>query len=266
MTVNGSRSSIYSIASLGDNSNVNLNSNSNNMNRPSSVFRKNFDHNCFPTLFAVTRTPSEEVGLMFESSDIKKLAFKKSQLSGSSDDLYYPLTVPIKKLIIHKQQEKEKRDTEKRKTMMKLLDKSEDGVDGEEKKKRISTSSKEESEKDQRMSPQKKMLLQMQQVAYGEEPVPCYIEDTIDDKLDNEANGNKTASEDDGKVNVIDDDEKNSIPHNGGEMKGIIAGIANRLVCHLGLEQLSYISMANCCVVLIPDNYVKLVEDMLNQL
>ncbi|GMG29840.1 unnamed protein product [Ambrosiozyma monospora] len=301
MNANGSRSSVYSIASLGDNSSFNLNGNSNNnVNGPtSSMLKRKSDRDCFPTFFAVTRTPSEEVGLLFESGDIKKLGFKKSQLRGSLNDICYPLTVSLENLIMYQQQEKEQRNREQKKTMMKLLDKNADGLDGKEreqekqkdkekkKKKKqkmmmmMQNGNKIESERDQRMSPQKKMLLQMQQVAYGEEPVPCFIEDTIDDTLDDDGiNENDSSDEVDDNVIVVEDEDededegksksksksKSNIPHHGGEMKGIIAGIANRLVCHLGLEQLSYISMVNCCIVLIPDNFVKTVEEMLNQL
>ncbi|ODV86039.1 hypothetical protein CANARDRAFT_233251 [[Candida] arabinofermentans NRRL YB-2248] len=58
--------------------------------------------NNFPSYFAITRTPTEEIGLVLPSSEReqKKLNYSKSSILGSSQDFYYPLFINLKNLPI----------------------------------------------------------------------------------------------------------------------------------------------------------------------
>jgi hypothetical protein len=56
--------------------------------------------NAFPEYFAITRTPTEEIGLLlpYETIELNKLKFSRSNIMGSLQDYYYPIFVDLKKL------------------------------------------------------------------------------------------------------------------------------------------------------------------------
>lgn len=54
----------------------------------------------FPEYFAITRTPTEEIGLLlpYDSDDLTRLKFSKNNIMGSLQDYYYPIFIDLKKL------------------------------------------------------------------------------------------------------------------------------------------------------------------------
>lgn len=62
----------------------------------------NNDNKCknFPSYFAITRTPSEEIGLLlpYDNFEMNKLNFSKSNIMGSLQDYYYPIFIDLKEL------------------------------------------------------------------------------------------------------------------------------------------------------------------------
>ncbi|GAV27146.1 hypothetical protein PMKS-000607 [Pichia membranifaciens] len=54
----------------------------------------------FPEYFAITRTPTEEIGLLlpYDNTELKKLKFSKNNIMGSLQDYYYPIFIDLKKL------------------------------------------------------------------------------------------------------------------------------------------------------------------------
>lgn len=54
----------------------------------------------FPEYFAITRTPTEEIGLLlpYDSNERNKLNYSKNNIMGSLEDYYYPIFVDLKKL------------------------------------------------------------------------------------------------------------------------------------------------------------------------
>lgn len=61
---------------------------------------KSRDDRTFPKYFAITRTPTEEIGLLlpYENNELSKLNFSKSNIMGSLQDYYYPIFIDLKKL------------------------------------------------------------------------------------------------------------------------------------------------------------------------
>jgi hypothetical protein len=61
---------------------------------------KNDNNISFPKYFAITRTPTEEIGLLLPYDDIElsKLKFSKVNMMGSLQDYYYPIFIDLKKL------------------------------------------------------------------------------------------------------------------------------------------------------------------------
>lgn len=62
----------------------------------------NNDNKCknFPSYFAITRTPSEQIGLLlpYDNFEMNKLNFSKSNIMGSLQDYYYPIFIDLKEL------------------------------------------------------------------------------------------------------------------------------------------------------------------------
>lgn len=54
----------------------------------------------FPEYFAITRTPTEEIGLLlpYDNTELNKLKFSKNNIMGSLQDYYYPIFIDLKKL------------------------------------------------------------------------------------------------------------------------------------------------------------------------
>lgn len=54
----------------------------------------------FPEYFAITRTPTEEIGLLlpYDNTELNKLNFSKNNIMGSLQDYYYPIFIDLKKL------------------------------------------------------------------------------------------------------------------------------------------------------------------------
>ncbi|KAG0684558.1 hypothetical protein C6P40_000514 [Pichia californica] len=54
----------------------------------------------FPEYFAITRTPTEEIGLLlpYDYNELNKLKFSKNNIMGSLEDYYYPIFIDLKKL------------------------------------------------------------------------------------------------------------------------------------------------------------------------
>lgn len=54
----------------------------------------------FPSYFAITRTPTEEIGLLlpYDNFEMSKLNFSKANIMGSLQDYYYPIFIDLKEL------------------------------------------------------------------------------------------------------------------------------------------------------------------------
>lgn len=61
-----------------------------------------YNKRTFPEFFAITRTPTEEIGLLlpYDNEDLNKLKFSKVNIMGSLQDYYYPIFIDLKSLPI----------------------------------------------------------------------------------------------------------------------------------------------------------------------